>query len=135
MNGTNKKGSSGSFSTVEGGFRHTLQTLLEGCDGAVGAVVMGFDGIAVDSVSTDPSVDVQTVSMEFSFVLTQVRKAAEILEVGGLEEVSVRSEKLVFVIRVLSDEYFLGLAMKPEGNFGKGRFKMRMALPELRTQL
>jgi predicted regulator of Ras-like GTPase activity (Roadblock/LC7/MglB family) len=135
MNGTNQKGSSGSSSSVVGGFKQTLQSVLEGCDGAIGAVVMGFDGIAVESVSSDPGLDVQTVSMEFSFVLTQVRKAAEILEVGGLEEVSVRSEKLIFVIRVLNEDYFLGLAMKPEGNFGKGRFKMRMALPELRTQL
>ncbi len=132
MNGTNQKSSSGS---VVGGFRDTLQAMLEGCDGALGAVVMGFDGIAVEAVSRDPSVDVQTASMEFSFVLTQIRKAAEILEVGGLEEVSVRSEKLIFVIRVLNDEYFLGLAMRPEGNFGKGRFKMRLALPDLRTQL
>jgi len=117
------------------GFRDTLQTMLDGCDGAVAGVVMGFDGIAVESVSRHPDLDVQTVSMEFSFVLTQVRKAAEILEVGGLEEVSVRSEKLTFIIRVLNDEYFLGLALRPEGNFGKGRFLMRMAVPDLRTQL
>jgi hypothetical protein len=36
---------------------------------------------------------------------------------------------------VLSQDYFLGLALKPEGNFGKGRFLMRMAMPDLRAGL
>lgn len=116
-------------------FEPSLRQILEGCEGAVAGVVMGFDGIAVETLTLDPAVDVQTISMEFSFVLTQVRKAAEILEVGALEEVSIRSDRLTFIIRILSDEYFLGLAMKPEGNYGKGRFLMRMSMPELRAQL
>ena len=116
-------------------FEASLRQIVMGCEGAVAGVVMGFDGIAVETHSLDPAIDVQTISMEFSFVLTQVRKAAEILEVGALEEVSIRSSGLTFIIRVLSDEYFLGLAMKPEGNFGKGRFLMRMSLPEIRAQL
>ena len=116
-------------------FEESLRQVVEGCEGAVAGVVMGFDGIAVETVAIEPTVDVQTISMEFSFVLTQVRKAAEILEVGALEEVAIRSSNLTFIIRVLNQDYFLGLAMKPEGNFGKGRFLMRMALPELRAQL
>jgi len=116
-------------------FRDNLQKIVESCDGAMAGVVMGFDGIAVESVSLDPEVDVNTISMEFSFVLTQVRKAAEILETGELEEVAIRSAKLTFLIRVLSGDYFLGLALRPAGNFGKGRFLMRMAADELRAQL
>jgi predicted regulator of Ras-like GTPase activity (Roadblock/LC7/MglB family) len=116
-------------------FRDSLQKIVESCEGAVAGIVMGFDGIAVDSHCADTSVDVQTISMEFSFVLTQVRKAAEILEVGALEEVAIRSESLTFIIRILSADYFLGLALKPTGNFGKGRFLLRMALPDLRAQL
>ncbi len=116
-------------------FRETLEKVVTNCDGAVAAVLMGFDGIAVDQISHDDEFDVQTLSMEFSFVLTQVRKAAEILEVGNLNEVAIRSEKLTFIVRVLSDDYFAGLALRPGGNVGKGRFLMRMALSELRAEL
>jgi predicted regulator of Ras-like GTPase activity (Roadblock/LC7/MglB family) len=116
-------------------FRDRLQKIVEDCEGGVAAVVMGFDGIAVDSFTQDSSLEVQTIGMEFSFVLTQVRKAAEILEVGALEEIIVRSEKLTFVIRVLSEDYFVGLAMRPNGNFGKGRFLLRMATSDLHVQL
>ncbi len=112
-----------------------MENILEECEGAIAAVVMGFDGIAVESLSRDSGLDVKNVGMELSFVLGQVRKAAEVLEAGGLKEVCVTSENLTFIIRVLSDDYFLGLAMKPEGNFGKARFLARMALPDLRGHL
>lgn len=97
-------------------------------------VVMGFDGIAVETVSHDGNVDISKIGMEFSFVLGQVRKAAELLEVGGLHEVTIRSGELTFMIRVLNEEYFLGIALTPNGNFGKGRFLMRLAIPELLAQ-
>jgi len=116
-------------------FRESLKKILDSCDGAVAGVVMGFDGVAVDSVSSGDGIDINTISMEFSFVLSQVVKAAEVLDVGSLEEVTIRSENLIFIIRVLSTEYFLGVALGPNANFGKGRFLMRMALAELRAQL
>lgn len=108
-------------------FRENLEKLVDNCEGAVASVMMGFDGIAVDTISREKDLDVDTISMEFSFVLGQVRKAAEILEVGKLEEVAIRSENLTFIIRIISDEYFIAMALKPDGNFGKGRFLMRLA--------
>ncbi|MCB9555606.1 MAG: roadblock/LC7 domain-containing protein [Deltaproteobacteria bacterium] len=116
-------------------FRQTLEKILERCDGAIGGVLMGFDGIAVEAVVREAGTDVKTISAEFSFVLGQVRKAAEILEVGALNEVVIKSDNLVFLVRVLTDEYFVAIAMRPSGNFGKGRFLMRLADPELRAQL
>ena len=116
-------------------FRETLQKIVDRCEGAIAGIVMGFDGIAVETVARGGRFDMQTICMEFSFVLSQVRKAAEILEVGKLREVAIRSERLTFVVRVLSPDYFLALALEPEASLGKGRFLMRAALPELRIQL
>lgn len=116
-------------------FRASLEKMVDGCEGAFAAVVMGFDGVSVESITRQPHFDVQTVSMEFSFVLTQVRKASEILEVGGLEEVSIRSEQLTYLVRVLSEDYFVALVLSPEGNLGKGRFVLRMGLPALRAEV
>ena len=115
-------------------FQDSLNRIIRQCDGAVAGVVMGFDGIAVETVSHDAAVDVSKVGMEFSFVLGQVRKAADLLDAGTLEEVSIRSSRMTFLIRVLNEEYFLGVAMQPGANFGKGRFLMRQAVPELLAQ-
>ena len=73
--------------------------------------------------------------MEFSFILTQVRKAGDSLQVGGLEELSVKAQRLVLMCRMISPQYFVAVAVAPEGNFGKARFLARMAQPALLAAL
>jgi predicted regulator of Ras-like GTPase activity (Roadblock/LC7/MglB family) len=117
-------------------FKEPLQKIVDNVEGGIAGLVMGFDGIAVESYTREGhKMDINTVGMEFSFLLTQVRKAAEILDVGGVNEISIRAEKLVIVMRVLSAEYFLALALTPEGNFGKGRYLMRVMAPKLQSEL
>ena len=113
--------------------REYLEKLVESCEGAVAGVVMGPEDV-VESVCPDGhSLDIDAVGAEFSFVLGQVRRAADILEIGALEEVTVSSEDLTFLIKILNEDYFLGLAMKSDGNLGKGRYLMRMAQSDLRS--
>ena len=117
-------------------FQENLKRLVDDTEGGVAGLLMGFDGIAVDSYSIpEGGVDITTVGMEFSFILTQVRKAAEILEVGGVQEIAIRTDNLTFLIRVVSPEYFLALAVRPEGNFGKGRYLLRVTAPKLQAEL
>ena len=119
-------------------FRESLQTLVDKVEGGVAGLLMGFDGIAVESYSREhhgQQMDIQTVGMEFSFILTQVRKAAEILEVGKVEEIVIRAETVNIVIRVLSQDYFLALALTPGGNYGKGRYMLRVIAPKLQSEL
>jgi predicted regulator of Ras-like GTPase activity (Roadblock/LC7/MglB family) len=117
-------------------FKEPLQKIVDNVDGGIAGLVMGFDGIAVESYTRQGhKIDINTVGMEFSFILTQVRKAAEILDVGGVNEIAIRAEKLTIVIRLLSPEYFVALALTPEGNFGKGRFMMRLVAPRLQAEL
>ena len=42
---------------------------------------------------------------------------------------------MITLIRMLSDTYFLALALAPDGNFGKGRYLMRTAAPKLLAEL
>jgi predicted regulator of Ras-like GTPase activity (Roadblock/LC7/MglB family) len=117
-------------------FREPLQKIVDNVEGGIAGLVMGFDGIAVESYTREgQKIDINTVGMEFSFILTQVRKAAEILDVGGVNEVSIKAERLTIVIRVLNNEYFLALALAPEGNYGKGRYLMRVVAPKLQQEL
>lgn len=117
-------------------FQDNLKRMVEDTQGGIAGLLMGFDGIAVDSYTAPSSgVDITTVGMEFSFILTQVRKAAEILEVGGVQEIAIRAEKLTILIRVVSVEYFVALAIGPDGNLGKGRYLMRLTAPKLQAEL
>jgi hypothetical protein len=38
-------------------------------------------------------------------------------------------------MRMVSPEYFLVLALKPEGNYGKGRYVLRLTAPKLLSEL
>ena len=117
-------------------FREPLKKVVDNVDGGIAGLVMGFDGIAVESYTRDgQQMDINTVGMEFSFILGQVRKAAEILDVGGVNELAIKAEKLTIVIRVLNKEYFLALALAPDGTFGKGRYLMRVVAPKLQQEL
>ena len=117
-------------------FAELLKKVVDNVDGGIAAVIMGLDGIPVETYNRlSDRIDVTTVAMEFSFILGQIRKAGESLQVGGLEEMSVKAQRLLLVCRMLSPQYFVAIAMAPEGNFGKCRYLVRLATPQLVAQL
>jgi predicted regulator of Ras-like GTPase activity (Roadblock/LC7/MglB family) len=119
-------------------FREVLQKLVERVDGGLAGILMGFDGISVEAYTRPTAAgdtDIQTVGMELAHVIGQVRRAAELLEVGKLNEVTVRAEKLTVIVHALNEEYFLAFAVGPNGNFGKARFALRTVAPQIQAEL
>ena len=53
------------------------------------------------------------------------------LDTGATNEVSVKTERLTTVVRMLTDEYFVALAIAPGGNVGKARYLLRTSAPKL----
>ena len=117
-------------------FTEHLKAVVDEVDGAIGALLMGLDGIAIESyVAGGNKIDITTLGMEFSFILGQVKKASEILRLGGVNEFTIRAESLYLVVRMLTPEYFLAVVLSADGNYGKARFRMRVAQPRLAAQL
>jgi predicted regulator of Ras-like GTPase activity (Roadblock/LC7/MglB family) len=122
-------------------FRESLQHMVDRLAGGVAGILMGFDGISVDSYTKagedegEDGVDIQTVGMELAHAVGQVRKAAEQLDVGQLHELTLKADKLVVLVCLLNDEYFIACAFKPEASFGKARYLMRLLAPQIRAEL
>jgi predicted regulator of Ras-like GTPase activity (Roadblock/LC7/MglB family) len=117
-------------------FKDVLRDVVERTEGGVAGLLMGFDGIPVENyVKAGVSVDVESVGMEYSVILTQIMKAAKMLEAGEAREVSIQAENLTTVIRLLNPAYFVALTMQPHGNFGKARFLLRTLTPKLLDDL
>jgi predicted regulator of Ras-like GTPase activity (Roadblock/LC7/MglB family) len=118
-------------------FRQHLQDVCQGVEGAVACSLMGFDGIEVDRwvVAELPPVGLQSFLVEYSGVLRTLREAAEANEAGELSEMSVRTDRLVTVARVVSPDYFMAVALQPEGNQGKARYLLRIAAPKVKAEL
>ena len=117
-------------------FTDYLRKIVDSVEGGLGGLIMGLDGIAVETYVKDTQrFDINTIGMEFSFILTQVKKAGDILQIGGVNEFSVKAEQLIMVIRMLTEEYFMAIILRSDGNFGKARFMMRVSEPRLRAEL
>jgi predicted regulator of Ras-like GTPase activity (Roadblock/LC7/MglB family) len=106
-------------------------------DGALACSVMGFDGISVETYQKDEAgeLELNGAWVEYANLLTQLKNAADVLKTGAVTELSVNSEKVLTIIRLVSPEYFLVLALKAEGNYGKGRYVLRITAPKVRAEL
>ena len=121
-------------------FRESLQRMVDRLSGGVAGILIGFDGISVESYTKEGddgagNLDIQVVGMELAHAVAQMRKAVEHLDVGGLGELTLKADKLVVLVTVLSDEYFVACAVKPEANFGKARYLMRLLAPQIQAEL
>jgi predicted regulator of Ras-like GTPase activity (Roadblock/LC7/MglB family) len=117
-------------------FKDILREVVQNTDGAVASILMGFDGITVDSyVDESSGIDMETVGGEYSQVLTQIKQAAQLLDMGTAREVAVQAENMTTLMRLLNDEYFVALAIAPNGNVGKARFLLRLQAGKLLENL
>ncbi len=118
------------------GFREHLQDVCDHVEGAIACSLMGVDGIEVDThVAGEGDVDVKSLLVEYTGVLRSARDAAEVHQAGGVSEFSVNTDKLVTVARLVSPEYFMVVALRPEGNYGKARYLLRITAPKVRAEL
>lgn len=114
-----------------------LESVVSQVDGALACSVMGFDGIAVETHQSNAASDLELASawVEYANLLNQLKSAAEILKTGSVSEVCIGTERVLTLIRMVTPEYFIVLAMKPEGNYGKGRYVLRVTAPKVKSEL
>jgi predicted regulator of Ras-like GTPase activity (Roadblock/LC7/MglB family) len=122
-------------------FEPTLRKMIDGVSGALGIALMGSDGIPISEIQAEATeasgeeAEAGAAGVEFGRVLDEIRKAADGLGAGRLEEVVVGLARCWLLFRAVDEELFLVFALAPRGNLGKARFLMRRHLLELRDQL
>jgi predicted regulator of Ras-like GTPase activity (Roadblock/LC7/MglB family) len=112
-------------------FTDIMKQVVNGTDGALGALIVGLDGIPVEEYSVSKEMDLQSMTVEYSSLLKEIEKGSQVADMGSTKEVTVIADKAMIMLRRLNDEYFFVLILKPDGNFGKGRFLLRMSVPKL----
>lgn len=121
-------------------FTEHLKSVVEGVDGAIACSVMGFDGISVETFPKDMperalEMDLQAAWVEFANLLTQAKLAAETLKTGKVDELSLNSEKVITVLRMVNQDYFMVIGLAPTGNYGKARYLLRITAPKVAKEL
>jgi predicted regulator of Ras-like GTPase activity (Roadblock/LC7/MglB family) len=114
-----------------------LESIVSSTPGAAGAILMGFDGIAVVQylAPEHESLDLESTAMELSFRFMELRKAAEALDLGDVRDITLKTDTQAVLCRVLSEEYFVAVVLTETGHFGKGRWMLRSKAEELGAEL
>ena len=110
-------------------FKEMLETIIERTEGSLGALIMGTDGIAVEKVLGDAGAEanLDVAAAEFTSLVRSAQRAGTNTGLGGLRELVISLDSAVLVMRLLSRDYFVVLAMSTHGNLGRGRFELRKA--------
>ncbi|HEX2880206.1 MAG TPA: hypothetical protein VHO25_11810 [Polyangiaceae bacterium] len=117
-------------------FKDTLASIVNGAEGGIAGLLMDFEGIPVEVYAKqDAGFDVEVVGAEVSVLVKSIQRATEMLDAGATQEVAFHSEKLLTLVRVLNENYFLAIALSPDGNYGKARYLVRTAAPRMLQEL
>ena len=110
-------------------FKEVLETILERTEGSLGALIMGLDGIAVERLlkETGQEANLDVAAAEFTSLVRGAQRAGKDTGLGDLRELVISLAGAVVLMRLLGRDYFVVLAISPEGNLGRARFELRKA--------
>ena len=124
-------------------FDRILRSIVDECGGGLGAALMGNDGIPIVQVmSSRPAPapafgaeDMGAAGAEFGRILDEIRKVADTLDGGTLQEAVVSLTRFTLVLRGVDADTFVVLALAPDGNLGRARYLVRRHLLALREEM
>ena len=118
------------------GFADTLNNITERIEGCAAAIILGIDGIAIERQikDVDPLLDIELIATEFTTLVRRNMRTAADAEMGEVHEMVFVTDMLTLVLRPITPEYFLMLALNPGGNVGRARFELRKAQLAMETE-
>jgi predicted regulator of Ras-like GTPase activity (Roadblock/LC7/MglB family) len=110
-------------------FKEVLETIIEHTEGSLGVLIMGTDGISVERLLKEEGqeANLDVAAAEFTSLVKNAQKAGKDTGLGNLRELVISLEEAVVLVRLLGREYFVVLAISPDGNLGRARFELRKA--------
>jgi hypothetical protein len=109
-------------------FDETLRSIVAKTEGAVGALIMGIDGISVARADgPGAAIDIDVIAAEYTTLLRKSMRNTEDVALGSLSELVVAAERFAFLIKPITAEYFLVLVLEGYGGLGRARFELRKA--------
>ena len=118
-------------------FKEVLQRALDETEGCFGVLIMGIDGITVEKVwqpaGTETNLDVAVA--EYAALLRNISRTNGEIGLGRLQEMTLTTESGIFILRFVSEDYFIAMVISVTGNFGRGRYELRRAELLLQKEL
>lgn len=108
-------------------FREYLNRLSARIEDVVAIALVAKDGMRVDSVNSDPDLDLEALGAELIAQAREISENHRELEVGDVRQLSVITDRATLMVSSVAPDYYLLLVLGPGGNFGRARFELRRA--------
>ena len=116
-------------------FLEQLSRISERVEGALALSLVARDGMPVESVSSDPDLDLEALGAEMVAQARAISENHRELEVGDVQQLSVMTDRVTLMVSSVAADYYLLLVLGPEANFGRARFELRRARLLLESEL
>jgi predicted regulator of Ras-like GTPase activity (Roadblock/LC7/MglB family) len=110
-------------------FADALTTIANRIEGCAAVMILGIDGIPIERhvQQMNQSLDADMIAAEFTTLVRRGMRTAADTELGELREMVLATDAMTFLVRPITSEYFLLVALNPGGNVGRARFELRKA--------
>ena len=108
-------------------FLERLSSITGRIGGALALSLVAKDGIPVESVSSDPAIDLEALGAEMVSQARAISDNHRELAVGEVQQLSVTTERVTLMVSAVAPDYYLLLVLGPDGNYGRARFELRRA--------
>ncbi len=109
-------------------FTERLEQVSQRIQGTLALSLVAKDGIPVESVSRDASLDLDLLAAELMSQIRAVSQNHQELSVGKVRHFSVTTDLFILMVSALTDEYFLLLVLETGANAGRARFELRRSV-------
>ena len=108
-------------------FLDKLSQITSRVEGVLALSLVAKDGIAVESVSSDPDLDLEVLAAELISQARSITENHRELEAGEVQQFSVTTDRLTLMVSSVAKDYYLLLVLGPEGSYGRARFELKRA--------
>ncbi len=115
-------------------FKSLLNRLLEDIPGALGAIIIDWEGEAVDQVARISDYDIKLLGAHSGIILHLLRETLTRIDSGELEEVVFRTGDNKTLIAPLTEDYLLVLHLGAEAIVARATFRAGRCVDELRHE-
>ncbi|MBI4652340.1 hypothetical protein HY745_13910 [Candidatus Desantisbacteria bacterium] len=116
-------------------FNEKLKTVLENVDGSIAIVFSGLDGIGVANATLAEKFDTAVLDVELATMVSSFVKVAGNLQLEKVDELVFKAGNIIFFIKMVGNEYFIGIALNSDANLGRARLEVRKVMPSFEKEL
>ena len=117
------------------GFAQILEDTVTSVPGALGAIFVDWEGEAVDEFATPAEPDIRVTGAQWGVAYYLARDLCAKHALGMPSEVVLGFQQQQVIIRRVTDEYLMVLAMQPDANLGLALEQVRRAVVRLREEM